>query len=163
MTERCCQKPVCICHDMKTLMVSKSKSKTIGEAKNTKPKWLDKIASDTMNLVEHRINYASAVSLQAAMQHICHDEGMISILATTHDITEAAVSLSADIAKVLYPFLCIKAVNANARVAFWREFASWADVPLPLMSFLQAKFGDTNWRFVFLRGLNDLVCDVKDV
>ena len=74
---------------------------------------------------------------------------MIHILATHHDVSEAAVSLSADIANVLYPFLRINAVNANARVAFWRKYVSWADVPLPLMSFLQAKFRDTNWHYVF--------------
>ena len=92
-----------------------------------------------------------------------HNQGLMQILATHHDVSEAAFYLSADIAKVLYPFLCMKAVNAHARVAFWREYVLWADVPLPLMSFLEAKFGDTNWRFVFLRGSHDQVSDVKKI
>ena len=140
MTRQCCQKPKCPCHDVEILLDSKSEPKTIGEVKTAKLKCLGTIASDTINLVERRINYASAVCLKAAMQRVYepHDD-MIHILATRHDVSEAAVSLSADIANVLYPFLRIKAVNANARVAFWREHASWVDVPLPLLKFLQAK------------------------
>jgi len=124
---------------------------------------VDKIASDTMNLVERRINYASAISLEAAMQRAYQaDDDMTNILAQHHDISKAAVTLSAVIASTLYPFLYIKAVNADQRIAFWREFVSWKDIPLPLWQFLEAKFPDTHWGWVFLRGPNEKAAGVPD-
>ena len=71
-----------------------------------------------MHLVEERTNYASSVGLKAAMQHTyeANDEA-VGIFARNHDICEAAVALSADIARVWYPFRYIKAENADARFA----------------------------------------------
>ena len=54
-------------------------------------------------------------------------------------------------------------MNASARIAFWRSQVSWADVPFPLMSFLQAKFGNTNWRYVFLQGSLNHEHAVKEI
>ena len=104
-------------------------------------------------MVERRINYASSVGLEHAFKHSydAHDD-MLNILSTYHDLSAAAVSFSGDIAKVIYPFMCIKAVNAEARLLFWRQYVSLVDVPLPLLHFLNVKFCDTNWDYVFLRG-----------
>ena len=152
---------------LSAMLDSKSEPKTIGEEKSSRLKFLNKIASDTINLVEHRLNYASAVSVPVAMGHVYAgpDDDIVKILRTYHDVSESANSLSADIAKVLYPFLCINAVSYDVRLAFWREHVSWADVPLPLMSFLRAKFCDTNWRFVFLKGSEEFsqVDHVKEI
>ena len=145
---------------------STSEPKTIGEVKNSKPRWLGKIVSDTINLVERRICYTWGASKEAAMKRTYepHDD-FLNVLVLHHDISEAAVSLSADIARVLYPLLSLE---ENNRVAFWRAHLSWDDVPFPLMSFLHAKFSNTNWCFIFHREsffnlLNDQVHDtVKD-
>lgn len=74
------------------------------------------------------------------------------MFARSHDICEAAVNLSANLAKVLYPFLILEPVNACNRVVFWSEFVQWTDVFLSHMVFLQAKVEDINWSYIFLKG-----------
>ena len=98
------------------------------------------------------------------MQHTYEaNDDAVGISARDHDICEAAVALPADIARVLYPFLFIKAEKADVRVAFWRKLVLWGDVPQPLLTFLEAKFGDTNWDFVFLHGENKRKSDDEKI
>ena len=140
---------------MVTLLRSRSERRTVGYIV---PPWLvEKVSSldntkkDVMRLVEERIKYASGVGLTEAMKETYeHDDPALHIFSRTHDSCVTAVTLSADIAKVLYPLVCIKQVNASDRIAFWREHVHWEDVPYPLLCFLQTAFADTNWRFVFM-------------
>ena len=138
------------------LLLFKSETRTVGYIV---PPWLlervcsiDKIKKDVISLVEERINYACGVSLPEAMKDAYEpDDPVLNVFSRAHDIQVSAVALSADIAKVLYPFVCIKQINASDRVAFWREHVRWEDVPYPILCFLRTTFGDTNWRYVFMR------------
>ena len=78
------------------------------------------------------------------------DRNALQILARGHDVTESSVTLSADVARVLYPLCQITSSGLHSRVAFWRKFTCWEDVPLPLMAFLETEFHGTNWSYVFL-------------
>ena len=135
------------------LLVAEPKS--IGEQKKKKDHGVNAIASDVVSLVERRINYASGTGLAFAFKYSFDNEddaAAIGILQTGHDISVAAVSLSADIAKVLYPLIAISPVQATGRFAFWRGRVSRKDVPLPLLLFLDARFPNTDWKNVFMRG-----------
>ena len=73
-------------------LASQSRLVSIGETNSKKPKSLNKITSDTMSLVERRLNYASGVGLSNAFKHSYGTEDdTLDILATYHDLSEAAV------------------------------------------------------------------------
>ena len=147
-------KPCRLCQSVhektRALHTAKLHGRGMSAKRNTDAKnKINKIASDTMHLVEERMNYASSVGLDAAFLHsydLTHDA--VRIFARDHNISEAALSLSAVIARLLYPFFFITPANACDRVAFWREFVRRGDIPEPMMAFLKTRFSSTNWHCV---------------
>ena len=61
--------------------------------------------------------------------------------AMDHDISEAAVTLSADIARVLYPLSYNSPKTTDAKLNVWKNFTTWSSIPFPLLSFLKAPSG----------------------
>ena len=162
-------KPCRLCQSVhektRALHTAKLHGRGMSAKRNTGAKnMINKIASDTMHLVEERMNYASSVGLDAAFLHsydLTHDA--VRIFARDHNISEAALSLSAVIARLLYPFFFITPANACDRVAFWREFVRRGDIPEPMMAFLKTRFSSTNWHCVlFSEGTVQAVGEVDD-
>ena len=83
------------------------------------------------------------------------DSDAVGIFARNHCMSCSAVTLSAIIARILYPLIHLRTENFGKRAAFWSRYVRLANVPTPMMSFLRAKFQDTNWSFLFLGGAGE--------
>ena len=134
--------PKCQTYCLQALLAAKFRA-AHSEGGPQKPKWISKIASDTMRCVERRLIYASAVGLADAFSH--DFAANREYLTVGHDTTKAAMHLSADIAKALYSFVYTATGQYGKPLCWWRRCVPHADVPWPLLAFLKEFFPDTDW------------------
>ena len=105
----CCKRPACHCKNIRFELKRKlvrnfGQENKINRLKEYK--WIKKISSDVIQLVEERLNDAFTASVHEAMKRsFKSSDEILKILARNHDISEAAVTLSADLARILYPEL----------------------------------------------------------
>ena len=96
---------------------------------------VDKIKKDTVRVVERRLVYACAGLTEAL------SDGPQVYMSTRHDTTMAAVSLSANLARLIYPL-----TRKPIAIGIWERFGPvWQQTPVPMRRFLEAAHPRCNW------------------
>ena len=96
---------------------------------------VDKIKKDTVRVVERRLVYACAGLTEAL------SDGPQVYMSTRHDTTMAAVTLSANLARLIYPL-----TRKPIAIGIWERFGPvWQQTPVPMRRFLEAAHPRCNW------------------
>ena len=119
------------------------------DKKNLPKKWAQ-FKSALMRMVERRVIYACAVSLEFAFSEELHlDRERRGILSGTTDYTFGMAALSGVLAKIVYALQLLEANSIARGLAILRTIPM-GRVPLPMLQFLVSTFPRTHWENIFL-------------